>query len=96
MKKVCTSLSFWLLYYAAEPTSVDVITIIGTGTEEQVELLSEGAVREGVDKSCSADVIKADQTLVVVDVHAHLHRLRPQGQVDCRLRGNYIPIRAQT
>lgn len=93
MKKVCTSLSFWLLYYAAEPTSVDVITIIGTGTEEQVELLSEGAVREGVDKSCSADVIKADQTLVVVD---EAHRLRPQGQVDCRLRGNYIPIRAQT
>lgn len=49
--------------------------LIKTGTEEWQEILIEGAAGIGVDKSCSIDIIKGDQTLIIIHKHPNLLRL---------------------
>ena len=57
-------------------------TIISTWTEVWVEFLSEAAASKGVDKSCSINVIKGDQTLLIIHKHPHLLRLMLQRETD--------------
>ena len=57
-------------------------TIITTWVEVWVEFLSEAAASKGVDKSCSINVIKGDQTLLIIHKHPHLLRLMLQRETD--------------
>ncbi|GLD55607.1 mitochondrial import receptor subunit TOM20 homolog [Lates japonicus] len=69
-----------------------VTTIIETGTEEWVEFVSERAASEGVDHICSTNIIKGDNTLIIVHKHPHLLRLRFQREDDIRVGKSYILI----
>ena len=67
-------------------------TIIRTWTKEWVEFLSEAAASKGVDKSCSINVIKGDQTLLIIHKHPHLLRLMLQRETDCRASTSIVLI----
>ncbi len=69
--------------------------IIKTRTKDWVEFLSEGAVSKGADQSCSINVIKGDQTLVIIHKHPHLHRLRLQRETHWRVRKSIVLIFTQ-
>ncbi len=73
---------------------VFIITII-TRIKEWVEFLSEVAVSKGADQSCSINVIKGNQTLVIMHKHPHLHRLRLQRETDWRVRKSKVLISIQ-
>ena len=61
-------------------------------TEVWVEFLSEAAASKGVDKSCSINVIKGDQTLLIIHKHPHLLRLRLQRDTDWRVSTSFVFI----
>ena len=44
-------------------------TIIKTWTEVWAEFVSEAAASKGADKSCSINIIKGDQTLLIIHKH---------------------------
>ena len=55
-------------------------TIIVTGIEIWIEFLSEVTASKGVDESCSTDIIKRDQTLLIIHKHPHLLGVRLQSE----------------